>query len=134
MKFDIDRLFRLYPFRNFGASADASLHERVDWLERQNEVYRELLTSLMIEIDALRTAVEGSSDRELADGYREGVREAGLLSHNSAGVTGGLMKLARRFTSDDPDFPELATLRRLGYDTERLEEYLREAELRSQYT
>jgi hypothetical protein len=135
MKFIFDRLLRLHPFRIFGAAAEnAPLQERLEWLENQNAVYRELLTSLMIEVDALRMAVEESSDGELSSAYADGVRRAGLLSHNSAGATDGLMKLAGRFVDDDPAFPELATLRRLGYDAEQLEEYLQDAELRSQYT
>jgi hypothetical protein len=113
---------------------------------------REIILTLMLEIEALRAAViqlshqSASDDDEtvsesVLDEPRHGVSgkhsaygraylDAAWLTHCAAGPTSGWEKLVDRFfAGPDPsqDWRELLMLRRFGYSPEQIAQYQREA-------
>lgn len=116
-------------------------------------VLRRIILTLMLEVEALRTAVIQLSQQQAASNgqptmgsvldddlpgnpgehsaYGSAYRDVAMLTHNSAGPTSGWEKLVARFfdPKDSPEkWPELQMLRRLGYSTEQIAQYQRAAQ------
>lgn len=98
-----------------------------------------LVLRLMMEVEALREALSSPETPEsVRQSYRQAYERIAVLSHNSAGPSGGAEKIIRRFVPDktrtDRFAPELTMLGRLGA-TEQEQQTLREAmELAEMYT
>lgn len=90
-----------------------------------------LVARLMMEVEALREALSSPSTPEaVRQSYRQAYERIAVLSHNSAGPSGGEEKIIRRFVPDqtrtDRFAPELTMLQRLGGTAEE-QQTLREA-------
>lgn len=90
-----------------------------------------LLSHLLTEVEALREALSSPETPEaVRRNYLEAYERIAVLSHNSAGPSGGLEKIIRRFVPDqtrtDRFAPELKMMERLGA-TEQEQQALREA-------
>lgn len=90
-----------------------------------------LLSHLLTEVEALREALSSPETPEaVRRNYLKAYERIAVLSHNSAGPSGGLEKIIRRFVPDktrtDRFAPELKMMERLGA-TEQEQQALREA-------
>ncbi len=78
-----------------------------------------LLFRLTMEVEALREALSSPETPEaVRQAYRQAYARTAVLSHNSAGPTGGAEKILRKIfpkeASDDRFASELAMMKRLG--------------------
>src|ERR1043165_3672012 len=97
-----------------------------------------LVLDLLIEVEALRKAHLLDAKAKAVAGkqttYGQAYRSTALLSHDSAGPTGGWEKLLALWLGDENRaangirLRELAMLNRLGYSDKEVEEYVEEAE------
>ena len=85
-----------------------------------------LLFRLTTEVEALREALSSPETPEsVREAYRQAYARTAVLSHNSAGPSGGTEKVLRKFfpreNSDDRFTSELAMMKRLGATPEELQ-------------
>lgn len=121
---------------------------KIQQLEQKVEMLTELVIELLREVEALRsTEIERCKSARILPKdsiYRKQYRETALLTHNSAGPSGGLDKLLSLWLIEPPTatatsrFTEYVTefviLQRLGYSDADLQEYLREVDMVSTFT
>jgi hypothetical protein len=96
-----------------------------------------LLFRMTMEIEALREALSSPATPEaVREAYRHAYARTAVLSHNSAGPTGGAEKVLRQFlpweASDDRFCSELVMMKRLGATPEEqqaLRDKLEEVEM-----
>lgn len=98
-----------------------------------------LVFRLMIEVEALREALSSSDAPEhVRQSYRLAYERTAVLSHNAAGITGGMEKVLRRFfpqgTGSERFVPEMAMMERLGATSEDLQALRDELETVETYT
>lgn len=106
--------------------------------EERLKMVVEMVLDLLVEVEALRTAVIRLSGDD-ASQYRDAYRDAAFLSHNAAGPSSGREKILRLFYpgSAEPDawgWRETLLLRRLGMSDADLEKYKKEAKGAELYT
>ncbi|WP_224369143.1 hypothetical protein [Hyalangium versicolor] len=85
-----------------------------------------LLLRMTTELEALREALSSPETPEsVREAYRKAYERTAVLSHNSAGPTGGAEKILRTFFPwegrDDRFAPELEMMKRLGATPEEQE-------------
>lgn len=100
---------------------------------RRLDALTTLVFDLLAEVEALRQAHAAECS------YRDAYRAACLLTHNSAGPTGGWQKLIGRYYPNRPSadgriWRESAMMSRLGFTPEQIEEFQREASEAETYT
>ena len=100
-----------------------------------------ILIRLMTEVEALREALSSPDTPEsVRQSYRKAYERIAVLSHNSAGPSGGQEKVLRRYfaeTQEDPGHPyvpERLMMKRLGATEEELEKLCAKMEEVSMYT
>lgn len=94
---------------------------------------------LMIEVEAMREALSSPDTPEhVRQSYRLAYERTAVLSHNAAGITGGMEKVLRRFfpqgTDSERFVPEMAMMERLGASSADLQALRDELETVETYT
>ncbi|KFE66226.1 hypothetical protein [Hyalangium minutum] len=98
-----------------------------------------LLSHLLTEVEALREALSSPETPEaVRQSYRQAYERIAVLSHNSAGPSGGVEKIIRRFVPDkthtDRFAPELKMMERLGATKQEQQALREEMEKVEMYT
>jgi hypothetical protein len=101
------------------------------------EVLTELVLALLMEVEALRSALleesQARGETLKNSSYGQAYRSTALLTHNAAGPSCGVEKLLERWVSsrrtrNSIPLRETLMLMRLGYSQEEIEKYAEEAE------
>ncbi len=98
-----------------------------------------VLVRLLVEVEALREALSHpDTPQAVRQCYREAYARVAVLSHNAAGLSGGMEKVLERFVPESVPgqsyASEMGMLERLGATAEQRREVGAEMELAQQFT